>query len=982
MSPLPYRPALPLLSLLSLAMLLGLAQRAPAGECAALQSGTWGPVTGGSALWDCGGGPPAADDHFVVPAGITVSITANVLQAPDAAAGITVEAGGSLQAVVDTDPLTIEVGGQGLVCESGSVCILRGGYRVLGAGAPATLPDPDASARAAMPSILPCPGRDATGPAEPDCNGSLATPGDPAVLRLAWPAGAVPAGLTAGLAAVLPGEDVLCVDDAVPDDAVAPADVNHCYEIVAASTGAQTSLDVDVRQGHRDQPGYPLSRRALVQTTLTAPLAAGDRDVGLDGAAPSAAALDADGRLVARWLRFAAPGSGGGCPAPGPAACAALGRAYKILETVDGGGGAPDLARIGDLRGVEEAHAAGETAWIDYGWAPGDSFVVLAPVTLRSSTPVHQDSEVELEGTVYVQAVVLDDLRWVRLDDAVVLGWRDVWIRDASPKNSETFRLSHLTGATLGRTQITGGDDTPPGDQFDRAHAVGLVDLVDTTLHDFAIRHPGDDCLVNQQGDPSTGLVAERVHCSFRSDFALTTNLWSVGGSATDYLLREGICDDCVDAGGDKVVVTGAVPATVDGLLGWGVQGVTATGSSSTMFRDVMMVGARADIGGTFVPSLVDGFVVRESRNASLQGSALVAGTGTIDARNGIVRDVVVGQSKFLLAPAAGVLHNIAILDAATTDPACTQCEAIDWAMGGGSILSRLTLAWRPGVAAPFHHALRNRALASGETLDGLLVTGFRGPRTQAAWHVVAPASNVPALTIPAGPCFHDNGADATPGLVPWLPPTTLQGVAPGYVDLADGRIDVVSGSPAAVAGCGVLGGVEAPGIQRFRWYHAVSKLVPERLADDADGDGIPEDAAATVCAGGLATGCSDNCTLFNPDQGDADGDAVGDACEPACGDGLDNDGDGLVDTADPGCRDAAALDEAPECDDGLDNDGDGGIDWDGGPGGGTADAQCPAGWLGPEKVRHCGLGFEAGAAVALLFALRGTGRRRRLRRA
>jgi len=88
----------------------------------------------------------------------------------------------------------------------------------------------------------------------------------------------------------------------------------------------------------------------------------------------------------------------------------------------------------------------------------------------------------------------------------------------------------------------------------------------------------------------------------------------------------------------------------------------------------------------------------------------------------------------------------------------------------------------------------------------------------------------------------------------------------------------------------------------------------------------------------------------------------------PDCSNGIDDDGDGLADyPADPGCLDAAAAREDPACDDGLDNDGDGKIDWDGGPNGGTPDPQCTSPSKNKEKSGSCGLGFEAGIAIALL---------------
>ena len=58
-----------------------------------------------------------------------------------------------------------------------------------------------------------------------------------------------------------------------------------------------------------------------------------------------------------------------------------------------------------------------------------------------------------------------------------------------------------------------------------------------------------------------------------------------------------------------------------------------------------------------------------------------------------------------------------------------------------------------------------------------------------------------------------------------------------------------------------------------------------EQCLDEADCPGEP------VCADGNAEACTDNCSIENSDQADADGDGIGDVCD-ACPDDPDNDVD------------------------------------------------------------------------------------------
>jgi hypothetical protein len=116
---------------------------------------------------------------------------------------------------------------------------------------------------------------------------------------------------------------------------------------------------------------------------------------------------------------------------------------------------------------------------------------------------------------------------------------------------------------------------------------------------------------------------------------------------------------------------------------------------------------------------------------------------------------------------------------------------------------------------------------------------------------------------------------------------------------------------------------------------------------------------------------------------------ATGDLSETGtaiCDDGADNDGDGYIDyPADPVCKTLGTQTEYGHCQDGIDNDHEGLIDFDGGlsihglgaPELTEPDADCSGDPSQKERVAgSCGLGFEAGLVLPLLFAIRAARRR------
>lgn len=861
-------------------MLLATAGPVRAEDCTSLGSFEWSGVGTGS--WSCG--PGTAVDTYRIASGHTVSIASDILLADEIDARIEVLAGGTLETASDRS-MTIQLGRSGMHCFPGSNCRLVGRYRGL-RDAPATVHDTlEEAGHWRVSEIVPCPGSNSAEERDqPDCARTLAAPGSPSIVRLRWDAPTQPGGpgfalpLDDVLAALVPGRDILCFFDPDPERLGAGAETNFCFDIEAVQAARSPyAIDLRVEQGVLDQIGYPLARRRIAQAQIQEAIAAGSRAVRLPSGTLPTVAFERQA-WVGRWLRFAA--GAGACPQAANAPCVAAPQAFKISRAIDGGDG-DDWVELGDPRGVPTDHPAGTTVWVDYGWAQGDPFFVLAPVRIRgASADESRFPRIELRGSGMVRAVVFEQTRGVRIEGSGIEVWEDVWLQDCVTNTSVCLSITGTEDRIYRRTSITGGSAVP---LQDRTHGMNLRETSGITIEDFAIRYNADDCfgLPGGGNDRTTFL---RVRCSFTSDSSescnfLNGNIVDPAPRTTDLLVEDALCEDCTSP---HPVFVGmlSTEGRATNVLAWGTTGAIG-GSEAFALENLGAIGGTRTGGGSLLPPLVDGFSVRDGVLASANGS--LASSSLRSVKNGVISHFVVAGTTGATAPADGVLENIALFDISTTAPCTGSCRLLS--LGGGTltVLRRLLLASTPGSDSGFDLALRAaNGTGEGLELDGILVAGWRGPIADHAWSI--PTTVMEGATFGGGPCFYDNVSDGTSSVLLNLPPSAVRGVAPGFVGPSDGRFDTSAGSPADLAGCGVRGGAESVGVRGHPWAWRISGLPPERMANDEDGDGVPADPDAPPCASGNGFGCGDVCpTAYDPLQRDTDGDGIGDVCDDLC---------------------------------------------------------------------------------------------------
>jgi hypothetical protein len=792
-------------------------------------------------------------------------------------------------------------------------CRLAGAFRELDTS-PANAADP---ARWTVGTLAPC-GGDCDAAAERQCFGypEPFPPGIGASLDRVVPAGNLRRGT----------QDWLCFWDFDKSDARVGFDDNACYPIAAVRGGAEGppyELCIDVRQGQDN--GYPHRLRVIDAGLLAAPLAPGEgcsyvlhaasgrRTPACDGAFVRVRAAEsgilADDDYVGRFLRFA---DGLGNPRSA---------SYKILQTLDcaGAPAAPhpcagsrhDIIVLGSRRGVADAQAAGDGYWIDYGWKPGDEFFVMAPVQVDSATPGGDDTNVDLHGRVDVYGVHFTDLGGyypytaVRSHSMITVGglasaraeilrWRHVIIRndtgDFATNVGQNLMPDSLRDAVIGHTNIL--SNTGHGILIEST----LGASENLVLEDVLIRHAHDGCFNHSDEGVTPSVVVRRGWCAFIQADAVSAQFFAWQNARPDRtLIEDSGCDAC-DGGHEGSTVRSNNPETGVGwtvrrTLLWAARGGFVRG----VLEDSLVVGLKGSdvFASALLPQVVHRSVVRDVAIHTAKPLARPA-----DYRNDLFEDVLAGRSSsFMNADGPARIENTAWLNFDNLHPNCltgsTECAVLAEADAetSGVEWRRNVIAWTPGQQTGFVGGQRHRATSAlvPPRYDGIAIAGHHFANGVGEAFLGLDAGNVGTLDWGAGPCFFGNERAVNPAALLGMPPTTSLGIPLGFVDPARYRFDAPAGSHADQVGCGV-DPAEPAGNRVYGYIHARSGLAPDIMADDADGDGVPEGLPAAVCTGPIGSiACEDNCGgVFNPHQADTDGDGRGNACDPACGLGFE----------------------------------------------------------------------------------------------
>lgn len=858
-------------------------------------SGDWSAVNTYSG--SVSGGTPSADDTFIIPTGVTVTVTGDITQdGTTAATGIAVQSGGTLAIEVgasDTSRLAVSANEDGMYVADGGTLSLRGRFVCPYNATLTTSQDPCgwlyvsdisfAGAANTMRLLF-------TDAKHDSVTGATAAQGE--------------SYHTETIAALAVG-DVIRFGDDNEADPWAPMEDNYWYEVTAVNTTGDDYIEVDLRQGTSDPDGdYGLAWRDVITTTLGADVSIGDRTITL-----ASGAFGATDRLPGRCLYMESGTSG----APVP-------KAYRILTATDGGAGTDSLL-LGSLDGALTSHSSGDAAWVAFCVNAGDSFQVIRPAVLTSSTASKLDSHLLIEGDSTLTASLLTNLGGygatsgspgngepIRFTTTNPTAVSHVWARDIEGNNSAcptggngvSVRLDAvLPPAGVQYLSITGNDSRA---SCSRMHGLVMNDAPQQTnaptARNISCRYIGDDCVGSLDTSPadSTSGRIERVRSQFLSNYGTLASAQVVdlntgtGAQAVDYAVDGVECVACIgsNSSNDSVFgfdATNTAEIAVRDVVAWHANAqaggeflVAATNKGAfARYRNLFIVGGAPPSSTELLPHNVDGLVIREVAATSsgsrwLQQNTSAVTNETVALRNALIRDSTFASTGLIRPwPLSGantvasvhyqniLTHNLRSSNTTTCAAASSNC-AVFYVNGTNDATPK---------TARFISVLHDGSVAAGDLTRGVFYAGGTpGTNYDFGGWLIAGFGGGPGSTF--NPTI---GAGVTAAR-PWCLFVNGTDWASGATDVANQIRDRVLGQQQSIdvafstSHRGALadnkcGARWDAGITESSWAQAVSGLKPE-YAGMLDAVGAPKRwiQLSWSGAGAVGPGASVTCVI------------------------------------------------------------------------------------------------------------------------
>lgn len=884
---------------LLLSCLLVLAPALANAETCTFASGasTWGPIgtITGAGVTGC---TADSTDTFVVASGaaVTVLYTSDITQGTTASTGILVQSGGSLTAAVGaatTDEIAISTSDAGIKVEAGGSINLQG--RLLcpyqSALTLSTTACPDywyvseirfpaaATMRLFFSDVV-------------HVKASGAQPGR--------------GYHTESVARVQVG-DVVCFRDDDESNDWAPMEEGYCYEVTAVNTAGDDYIDVSVRQGDRDQAAttapeigkYTLAKRDVVTTTLAANVIAGQRSISL-AAAATAATDNYQGRClyfengtsatpepVAYKIERITDGGGGadtvllgrlgGSRNAHTSAddawigyCVNEGDPFEVMRPVVV---TSSTAAQGDSRLYSLGASSISMALIDDLGGEGYSAERGGPIAFGTTATSTAFSRVWVRDASGVMTSTTGECNGSGSSDygGAINDGNQVSVHVQS--TSGAISVDHLTitggDARLGEagTACTQNSDTATDQcSCDRMHGLGYDNpQPGVSVYNVAVRYAGDDCIVTTDtaANGTSPPNMDRVRCQFSSGGGFSDlSQSSVDVSGHDVgaaTIKNVDCTACIAEPGSFVLNTGETTQATPGtsfrnVVAWAAEtgtGVGTDGGAAAGYGDylwlynLMTIGGQTSASTEYLPSYVDGFVVRETTNVdsgSFRNMWRVANTNVVEPRNltnGLFVSNQISQQNFITTGDSGAslnkVQNVMIYNAMNNNTAtCTSITAdcrvlnvqqynnpaVPYTLRDVSIVHVGAVAGTSDFPRPFYVA----GTSSGsEDIASVLISGFEGAGISGSACANTWGANVGA-DEPF--CFSRNGTDWIAGQESYVSNQIRDRVLGPFQSRPGSQVHRGSLAQRTGVSCGAKWNA---GIPRLNWTHYVSGLdVPE----------------------------------------------------------------------------------------------------------------------------------------------------------